>query len=341
MDKYDEMKYNYIFYNISNDYLEPIFGEYRSYKNIRVFDKAFNFKNYFEEKIFFLHWSNKINAKLKLPLKRFWYTKMYGSEFDNNKPNCFIFYGGKYVSEDLGLINYIRSRNPKNKIVVWYGDLISKNKQHKFDFVSKNVDLVLSYDKKEAEYYGIRHIDFGYTSIQKHHKQTNFKYDVYFVGNAKDRYEDILSVYKKLNYKGLSCDFYISGVDKDKQYNSKGLNYISQMPYSENIKHIINSKCILEIKQRYSEAPTIRAMEATIYKRKLLTNCKDIRNVSYINKQESFLFENSSNIDIDFLKSEIDYSSFNLEQSNELSPISRIKFIESILEQEGSSGEIN
>lgn len=320
-------KYNYVFLNIAEDFIFPCYHPLKKYPFVRVYRHAFD-ANAFIDKIFFLHWSRKLNAKVKLPFKNAWFNRIYRQDFQDEKPICFVFYAGKYITEHPELYKYIKKQNPENKCIVYYGDLISK-KQWNIQFTANFCDYIVTYDRGEAEKYGIHYFeDLTYEAMEKTCQVENYENDVYFLGYAKDRLDAIYSVYKRLHEAGLKCKFIICGVGKEHRIDSTGLYYQDPIPYSENIKNVINSKCVLELIQGDSVAPTLRLKEAQVYKRKLLTNNVSYLNEDYYNPKTICVFSSPDQIDIDFLSDGVGQE---LYDTNIYDPIKRIEYFEELL----------
>ena len=148
-----QTKYNYVLFNFGGDYLDPVFGPLKQYPFVRVYDRAFE-GNGVLQKLIFLHWSKKLNRKIRLPWKRIWYRRMLKQDFGEEKPCCYIFCGGKYITEDPGLYKYIKTQNLNNKCIVLCFDLISK-KNWDLEKVQSCCDYIVTYDQSEAKKYGI------------------------------------------------------------------------------------------------------------------------------------------------------------------------------------------
>ena len=56
-------------------------------------------------------------------------------------------------------------------------------------------------------------------------------------------------LYKSLSQKGLSCDFYIVGVEPEKRITGDGLHY-EYLDFEKVLMHVANSKCVIEIMQK-------------------------------------------------------------------------------------------
>lgn len=321
-------KYNYVFLNIAEDFIFPCYHPLKQYPFVKVYKHAFD-TNAFLDKIFFLHWSQRLNAKFRLPFKSLWFNLICRNDFKDDKPICYVFYAGKYITEHQGLYEYIKRKNPENKCIVYYGDLISK-KCWDIPFTSNFCDYIVTYDRGEAEKYGIHYFeDLTYATMEASIQVDQYECDVYFLGYAKDRLDMIHAVYKRLHDAGLKCKFIVCGVDTEDQLESDGLYYQAPIPYSENIKNVINSKCVLELIQGDSVAPTLRLKEAQIYKRKLLTNNSTYLNAGFYNSKTISIFDMPDQIDLDFLSTPMEDSLFD---ATIYDPIKRIEYFEGLLE---------
>ncbi len=304
-----DTNYNYVFFNTSGDYFEPEFKPLKKYSNVRIYDYAFC-SNRILQKIFFLHWSNKLNRIIHLPFKSIWYNLICNQSFNDNKPICFVSLGGKYFNDDPNLIKHIKKINPNNKCVIYCSDLISK-KNWDISKVKNHCDFIMTFDEGEAKQYDILHYPaLGYGAIIDIVESKSFKNDVYFLGFAKDRLDDIHYTYKVLKNNGFRCKFIICGTSPEDRLVDDGLYYQKPISYRENLKNVNESKCVLELIQGGGTSLTLRTQEAQVYKRKLLTNNINLFNQTYYDEKNMSVFSNANNIDFDFLRSEIDYDTF-------------------------------
>ncbi len=324
----ENTKYNYIFYNVFDDYFKPIFCSLSNYKFVKVFSRAFE-GNSIVQKLFFLHWSAKINRKINLPLKKLWYKKMCCHKFQEDKPCCFIFLGGKYILQDEGLFSFIKKLNPKNKCVILYLDIASKNKKININKIKSFTDKIITYDKSDADRLQIDYLDMDYyTPLIDVTEPEEFENDVYFLGYAKDRLEEIHNSYKWFSSKGFKCKYIICGAKPEDRIQGEGLYYTKPITYLENLENVRNSKCILEIIQGKSVAPTLRLREAVTFKRKLITNNTNPDYLKSLSGENLCVYSNLDEIDIDFVNSEINYKKFPKEYQ---SPVKLINYLEETL----------
>lgn len=304
-----DTKYNYVFYNVGLDFLKPIFGVLSQYPMVKTYGLAIK-SNPLVEKLFFLHWSAKINSKIKLPLKNIWFKKMFDVKFENDKPICYVFYEGKYILDAPKVYDYIKTLNSNNKCVIYFGDLISKM-DIDIQKAKECSDFQTTYDIGEAKKYNIGHYDdVFYGPIIEITEPQDFLYDIYFLGFAKDRLKEIHETFFALKNNGFRCKFIVCGVEENDRLNVDGLEYSTPIPYIENLRNVNNSKCILELIQGGSSSLTLRTSESQVFMRKLLTNNLDIKNQDYYDENNMSIFVNNKDIDFDFIRKDIDYSSF-------------------------------
>ncbi|MDD4781942.1 MAG: hypothetical protein PHT02_15255 [Tissierellia bacterium] len=224
-------------------------------------------------------------------------------------------------------IHYLKKQYQDAKFICFYQDLVKSHIGAEPKKIINIFDIVLSYDKGDAEKYGFIYHPTVFSNYIVEKDYNIPESDVYFIGTAKDRLELILDVFFQLKHEGLSCDFYLSGVPADKQIKEDGLNYINKMSYIENLKHIVRTKCILEIVQGKAKGSTLRAWEAIIYDKKLLTNNISIVDDYYYNSNYVSIL-NEKDIDFCFLKQNNSYIN---PYKSQITPDNLLEFITQLL----------
>lgn len=210
------------------------------------------------------------------------FNKAIGACIEQKKWNhdiCFIVYGRIYESYGMSIIRYLKEKFESCKIVAYLGDIVSS---FKFDIndLKKVFDRVISFDVKEAENYGLDWCQEPFSSNaidEMKNKNKLVRWDVTFVGAAKNRYDKIIEMYEILKCAGLTCDFHIIGVKpQDRVYKDEiGYNY---MDFMSLLEHVNCSNCIAEILQEGGISPTTRYSEAMLFGKNLLTDCKYFQN---------------------------------------------------------------
>lgn len=326
----DKLRYNYFIIGAFDDYIRLGYQPLTSRSDVYLPESPIGKAPRLLRALHKLHWSAKLNAKIRLPMKRIWFKKMCRHSFDSKKPICYVFIGGQYIAGNRELRDYIRSLNPENRIVILFGDLIAKKHYKDFEAVRNSADILITYDKKEAETYGILCCGSRqYNRLQEVTEPDRFDTDVYFLGYAKDRLDTIMEVYRYLTENGLKCRFDLAEVPADRQQPLEGISYISGIPYQESVRRLNKAKCVLEVCQKGSDACTKRMVESVVYHRLLLTNADVVHSEYYI-PQTMLQFHEASDIDIEALKRPIPYGAFS-EANHSFSPVQKLLFIDNHL----------
>lgn len=169
---------------------------------------------------------------------------------------------------------YIKKKNPDCKIIMYYWNVI--NEEYKKILDDNNIDEFWTFDKQDAEKYGLKYNPQFYTSCIKLNEK-DIKQDVVFLGRAKNRKNDLLKLQKQLETRGISTKFAIIETEKDIMKYDKYLDLISK------------SKCIIDYNDEGQTGLTLRPMEALFLKKKLITNNKDIINYDFYNPNNIFV----------------------------------------------------
>jgi hypothetical protein len=285
-----------------------------------------------------IHTSNKINKFINIPFKRIW--KYYwifdiknNIEFNNTNPICFIIIGRyfeelKYFYRDE-FIQYIQNKYKNCKIILFLTDLI-KSYSLNIERYRKQFDLIFSFDKQDS--YNNNYIYYPDESFSSYPINKNPLFDqsdIVFIGKAKNRFDEIIKIFELLYMNNIKCDFHITEVPVLKQKYADKIIYNKPLPYHEVLQHVISSKCILEILVDGGSSPTARVSEAIFYGKKLLSNCQELSEKSYYNPKYISLFSNLEDIDISFIKDNIDIIDY--DYKDKLSPLKLIEFIDSHL----------
>lgn len=194
-----------------------------------------------------------------------------------DEKNCFILYSRTYEDFRCIIARYIKKEYSESKIIVYYGDLISRH-LCSIEEVKKNVDFIYSFDEGDAKVNGVQWLLEPFSSSiaemsEFSQKDNPIEWDVTFVGHAKNRYDKIIELYEKLVGYGLSCDFHITGVPEGERKHCSDIKY-EALSFSELLKHVVKSRCVAEILQDSGVSPTTRYTEALVFKKNLLTDCK-------------------------------------------------------------------
>ena len=140
---------------------------------------------------------------------------------------------------------------------------------------------LFTFDDKDAKDYNLEyHNQF---SIRLHFEERfAIKFDFFFLGKTKDRHTEIEEIKNVLRSYGYSLKFL-------------ELNDIDiPIPYEENIRYVLESKCVVDIVQKQQCGMTMRPIEALLYKKKLLTNNVNISKYDFYNPNNVFIYGRDS-----------------------------------------------
>lgn len=259
------------------EYNKAIFTEIGKRDNV---DSIFGFvpKNKFMKFLFQLQHSKTTNKKFSIPFKSIWFSTYFNNDFvDQSKPIIFIF-DGRWLEYDYmrEYAKWLRKKYPNCKLVANYVDIIATWKDAaKPDAIRKDFDMLISYDKNDAEKFNMHYHPTVYAETKTTKPNDKPKTDVFFVGAAKNRMQKILEAYDKLEKEGLNCYFYVLNASGPYKQERKGIHYEDNdvyLSYEDCIQYVQNSKCILEIMQEGALGETLRVWEAITYGKMLLTN---------------------------------------------------------------------
>lgn len=306
----EELRYNFVVYNIGEQYFQPLFGVLAKHPNVVLRPYGIPSKSSVLKLLFKLHFSAKVNRVIKLPFKSIWYRSMAKHDFEKDLPVCYVFGGGKYAADSAGFLNYLKKKEPDCKTIIYFADLISKKHYRDVKGIINSVDAVCTYDSGEAEQYGIFcYPNHYFSALLPITQPKEFLFDVYFIGYAKDRLERIYKAYRTLTNMNLRCKFVLAGVAQEDRIEGEGLNY-GNISYLESVENVQNSRCILEIVQGGAKSCTNRILEAIAYRRKLLSDGEYLRTEELVIPQVMRYFSDEEEIDMDFVRSDTDYSAF-------------------------------
>ena len=251
--------------------------------------------------------------------------------FNDSDKLCFLLLAGGANNRllEFGLCEKIRKSFINSKVVFFINDLVSKTHQP-VDLMREHADLVYSFDPLDCSKYGLLNHCIPYSDCS-FHNHSEPKYDVAFVGAAKDRLKEILSIFFYLSERGVKCLFNIIGVSQEEQIPAEGIVYSGRITYEENLKLLQESNCIIDIIQGNSSGNTIRVGEAVIMGKKLLTNNKYTPQNGIFDEKYMRVFQFFDDIDISFLK---DRTPVNYKIKEKIYPADLLRCIDNKLSNE-------
>ena len=328
MEEY-KFKYNYVIIGAGGYYLNG-YHDIMSLPNVSYHSSyADGFDSWLSRQVLRWNFSNVVNRHVCTPFSWYVYPRLYPLHFSDNRPLCFLFFGNTQYIYQTSYTEYLRKRYPQARLVLYMQDLVERYPQSMFEKVSPKMDLLLSYDKGDCHKYGML---FHPTPMSYVHIPDNLMLppsDVYFCGYAKSRFPVVHRIYNELTSQGLTCDFNLLGMP-DMAPRIDGIKYISQpFSYTENLQHVVKTKCILEVMQEGADGYTPRLWESIMYNRHLLTNNSTLKDSKYFHPNGMHEYGETGNIDVrPWLDMPISYDE---EFKNSLSPVHLLQFIDQAL----------
>lgn len=275
--------------------------------------------------LYSLHSNPHINRFCKLPFLQLWDKYLFNQTDTNGMFQCFIFMMRWLKPKHEHIFKKLKQRHPDAFIIVYFEDIVkSGNGSLDMSLLDRYADLVISYDQHDADNYGFLY----YPTFMSYKKDLTIingdpQNDIMFIGTAKQRHDEIISSFRHFNKLGLKCDYVVSDLHQ-KATKEKNLSYIKHIkPYAWYLKHLINSKCLLEILQEGASGYTLRTWEAILYNKILITNNKNILHAPFYNPKQFLYYNDIKEIQPQQLHKIIERNSY----ADKISPINFLQFI--------------
>lgn len=218
-------------------------------------------------------------------------SKLYSEDFlayiKKITPEDSVLLFNKNLKDILILHKEIISK--KFSVCIW-DSLCTKSLYGKIEYyyhIHRNNIKLYTIDSDDALKYKFIHTKQFYRDYNKEFGRLNnpdFKTDLFFIGQDKNRQGKLLELINRVNKAELKYRFLIL---KDKHSNHipelEECYIQKEVSYNEVLKYIANSKCLVEILQKGQSGLTLRALEALFFRKKLITNNKKIIDEAFYN----------------------------------------------------------
>lgn len=296
-------------------------------ENIRIIHSKRVTDNRLVNLLYNIHHSGKIQKYLRLPFQGVWDHLVFDKIIRDFTPDYIIFTLSWYSDH---LVSYFRENSKNSKLILRFSDMLSNSLGSKdiakIEKIRSQFDGVLVYNQEDSSEFGFTYRSMGYSAIKKSLIKQRPSYDVVFIGAEKGRIDKIRQAYEKFKAVGLSCFFYVLLVKPEDRKND-GIIYADKiMPFWEYISYEVAAKCVFEIVQEGTSGRTYRMMESIIYNKLLITNCREIVDTPYYNKNYVQLFNDVEDIDPAFVRNAPEHIDF--KYNGDFSPIRDLEFIE-------------
>lgn len=202
-----------------------------------------------------------------------------------------------FASKQHDFIKYLCDNYPSVRVIIWYWNPVAKCFP---PHILKRPNLEYwSFDNDDCKTYDLRfNTTFYFDSIRLPRTITNN--EVLFVGADKGRKKYLDIIKEILTEKKISTNFHIV---PDKGHPNPF--HIKTIPYSEYLMKVSQSKVILDYLQKGQAGQTLRPLEAVFFRKKLITNDKNIIKQPFYDPQNIFVIDLNDWSDIEeFVKSD-------------------------------------
>ena len=311
-----------------------MFYDVKKMNNAYETSEIFRINSFFLRFINKIHMSGKLNSIVSLPFKSIW-DRYYITEITLKSPETeyiIIFTNVSVKKFRLGYLKKLESRTNVKLVLVAVDSFVDKNLSALRIRSQVKFDLVYSFDPKDCKKYNMLFTNSLY-SRRENIFPSKTSCDIFFIGRAKDRYNDLLEIAQMAINAGLKINFQILGVEKKSQITLPGITYLKKVKsYEEVLPMIMSTKCLLDLYQLGQTGLTMRAYEAIFYNKLLLTNNDYTSKLAYFNPNFMQIFKNINEIEFSFINQS---SNVNYEYNDEYSPVHFLKQIEKDLLKKG------
>ncbi len=304
---------NFVFFWGKEDYYRVAFADILNLDNVKYICRLPQTANKILNWMHKIHNSTMLNRIISIPLKSVWFRFYFRDTFQNPFPKIFIFHASYYWLRQNDYFLYLKKKYPSCKIVFVLMDTVDsyiRYFRHRFkygfdlDYIKKNFDLVLTYNKLDAKSFDLLYYPSIYSEIKMYNYNENFDIDVFFVGRAKDRLSDIYEAYDILKSKGFNCEFFLFDVDDKSQKKQPDIHYNEYLSYFEVLSYVKHSRGILEIVQKKSSGFTFRINEALSLDKNIITNNPIVDDFLYSESKKIFKVHALNEIDLNIYRKE-------------------------------------
>ena len=185
-------------------------------------------------------------------------------------------------SSSLVPLKYIhKKRKKETRVILWYWNTVSSCTDHP----KKIPDCLCekwSFDREDCRKYNMKYnTTFYFKDIILPY--SGYKGFVYFLGLNKGRVKSLNKIKDALTIRNIDCKFYV--IDETVAAKQR-LPYLT---YQENLENIVGASTLLDIVKEGQSGHTLRVMESLFFRKKLITNCKTVKQELFYHKNNCFI----------------------------------------------------
>ncbi|MGL4865413.1 MAG: hypothetical protein ACRC3I_04195 [Cetobacterium sp.] len=216
----------------------------------------------------------------------------------------------------INIIDFLKKKYPEARIIFWFWNPI-KDESIILNLKSKEIEI-WSFDLNDCKKYNLKINTQFYFETYLDSPSLKFqKEKIYFIGSDKGRIIKIKKFLEEIKKIGKNIDLKIQVLKDNKTKNCVALDVevlALPIPYSKIIQDIEESTILLEICQDNQTGLTLRALEALMFNKKLITNNKNIINYDFYKKENIFIIGEKRELN-HFLEAEYSAISYEIKEN--------------------------
>lgn len=182
-------------------------------------------------------------------------------------------------------LKWIRKNNPKKRIILWLWNTVAEVEHNlHLESIPDGIEI-WSYSEYDCKKYNLNY-NTTFFWDKKDKVEDEIVQDLYFIGKDKGRLQKVKYVASACNERKINFTYHIV---KTHKYSLPKKEYKSSISYLEVQKNIAKSKAILDIQVSKTAGPSLRALEAVFYGKKLVTDDKNVKTFKFYNKDNIFI----------------------------------------------------
>lgn len=286
--------------------------------DVKLINRKIPVKGKMKSKIARVFFSYRLNKVINMPFKFLFYKDIKNEilNFDNkNDTLAILIYDHNVFGGESSFIKFLRMHFSNIKIAYIFTNIAkftAANEKNYIDKLNDWYDTVFAFDPKDALKYGFNYSPLIYDADPSYSKEKTESTGnlAFYVGQAKDRLDGLLGVYKRLKELNIDSDFHIANVESGKQKFEDAIVYNQFMTYEDCVRHIQKATCLVDVIQGDSTGLTIKNCEAICYNKKLITTNKNITKYPFYDPRFIRVIEKPEDIDLAFFKDnrDVEYS---------------------------------
>ncbi len=287
------------------DWCEKSLQGIKEHENIYLLNKKIPVEGNIKNKLAKLYFSYKINSKIQLPFKSFWYKdikKYIKKNINDGDELCVLIYDHITFGGEVSFSKYLRKEFKNIKLVYIFTNIVNYTAAMEKKYLDKLndwYDVVYAFDLEDSKKYNFKYFPLIYSY---NHIDVKEKNQVFYVGKAKDRYNMLMNCYDKLEELGINRKFYIVDVPEENQKHKDEIQYNKFLTYNEFLKNIQESSCLIDIIQGESTGFTIKTCEAVYYDKLLITTNQNVKNAPFYDERYILVINSAEDITKEFFE---------------------------------------